>query len=183
MAPPSEETWQSEEGVDYWVSMTCEIWNPSEITYIVNTFRLTDPQMEIELKEDYPANAHYMRVFSSMPFEIEPRVTEREIALTVTVKIYNNSIPPTGTYTAWVGINGEPELYGEPPFTYKSYKVILKQNRFGSTIKSEATPWNWGKSTSFKYRLVTVLLWAFSGGELLVMVYLLRKHRMKINKL
>jgi hypothetical protein len=177
--PPSEYTLQSEVDVGYFVPMVCEIWNPSEITYIYHTqnLNLIDPQMEIKLKKDYPIWASYTIWFFPNTHEIKPGVTEKEAGLTISVRNYNDSIPPAGTYTTWVGIVDEPELHGEPPFTFKSYKTVLKKYRFGYTINSEATPWNWDQITSFKYRLVAVLLWAFSGGELVAVIVFWRKNR------
>ena len=97
------------------------------------------------------------------------------------VEVYNDLNPPTGTYAVWVGIVDKPELTGEPPFTYKSFSTVIKHNGQRSTINPEATPWNWGKITSFKYRLITVLLWAFSGGELVaVMVFWSKDRKLKL---
>ena len=179
--PPSEYILQSETEVGYDIPLVCEIWNPSETTYVHHTpnRNLVDPQMEIKLKENYPAEAGYIFWIFSTTHEIKPGITERKAIIAINIKNYNDSTPPIGTYTTWVGIVGESELYGEPPFTYKSYKTVIKQNRFGSTINSEATPWNWGQITSFKYRLATILLWTFSGGELIAIVYLWRKSRKK----
>ncbi|NPD88905.1 MAG: hypothetical protein HGN29_09270 [Asgard group archaeon] len=177
--PPSEFTLMSDVEVVFWVPMVCEIWNPSDTTYIHHTgnANLVDPQMKIKLKKDYPASAGYIFWIYLTKHEIKPGLTEIQAGLDVTINFYNASTPPIGTYTTWVGIVDEPELYGEPPFTFKSYKTVLKKNRFGYSINPEATPWNWGKITSFKYRLVTVLLWAFSGGELIAIMYFYRTNR------
>ena len=177
--PPSEYTLQSETEAGYDIILVCEIWNPSKITYIHHTpnLNLIDPQMEIELKEDYPIWADYTFWIFLTTHEIRPGVTEKKAIIDITVRNYNDSSPPTGTYTVWGGIVGNHELYGDPPFTCKAYKTIIKHNRFRSKISYEAAPWNWGKNTSFKYRLVTIFLWAFSGGELIAVVFFWRKNK------
>ena len=94
--PPSEFTLQSDTDVVYSVLMVCEIWNPSDTTfsYYTMNLNLVDPQMEIELKEDYSAYAFYGFWMFPNTHEIKPGITEIQAGLNLRVEIYNDLNPP-----------------------------------------------------------------------------------------
>ena len=96
--PTSEEIIQSDTYVGYGVPMVFELWNPTKKTYTFTTpnSNLLDPQMKIELDEDYPYLAGYLFWIIITTHEIEPGITVREAAMSIHIDNYNNSIPPSG---------------------------------------------------------------------------------------
>ncbi|MHA1199064.1 MAG: hypothetical protein ACTSQF_06915 [Candidatus Heimdallarchaeaceae archaeon] len=171
--PPSPDLIsQKETRVTYGVPMVFEIWNPSKKTYEHTTgnMNLLDPQMKLILEEGYTYVAGYIFWIFITTHEIKPGITVREAYISVQINVYNDTAPPSGNYTVWAGIDGEPEINGDPPFTFKSYKTVIYQEYNSSTIEYAPVPDNWG---TIYPSFLPILLWSFSGVELMAIVYLL----------
>ncbi len=180
--PPSpDHTSQKETYVTYGVPMVFELWNPSNKTYVHSTphSNLLDPQMKIKLDENYTFDAGYMFWIHLSTHEIRPGVTVKEAIMSVQINVYNESIPPSGNYTVWAGIVGDPELYGIPPFNYTFYKTVIYQDYNDSIIEYAPVPENWGAIFPSYWKHLPTLLWSFSGVELTAIVYLLIRNYKK----
>jgi len=179
--PPPELIIQSETYVSYDVPMVFELWNPSKTTYTYTTgnSNLLNPQMKIVLADNYSFVTGYIFWIFITTQTIPPGVTVREAAITVSINVYNDTIPPVGDYTVWAGIVGAPESYGHPPFTYKSYKTVIYQTSNDSTIEYSSVPKNWGKTFLRYWEYLPALFWSLSGVELLIVVYILVRNYLK----
>ncbi len=166
--------------VSYAVDLTFEIWNPSKKTLVYTTpnSNLLDPQMEIRLEEDYYISSGYSFGIFISTHEIKPGITYRIGAIGIYVEGYNATIPPAGTYTIMTGIVDS--ISGEPP-SIISYQTVIHHEYNESIIDYEQTPEKWGEINPFYRKIAPIILWALSGGEIAVIVYIyLRKRKKKI---
>ncbi len=172
------ETMVGEIYVSYGVDLTFEIWNPSKKTLVYNTSNsnLLDPQIEIILKEYYPISSGYVFWIHLTTHEIKPGITERFGGMGISVRDYNATIPPAGTYTVWAGIVDS--ISGEPP-SIISYKTVIHHEYNESIIDYEQTPEKWGKINPFYRKLMPIILWTLSGGELvtIVIIYMIKREK------
>jgi len=176
------ETILGEKYISYGVDFTFEIWNPSKKTLVYSTgnSNLLDPQIEIELEENYYISSGYIFRIELTTHEIKPGITERFGGMGITVRDYNATIPPAGTYTVWAGIVDDDFISGEPPFPVRSYKTIIYHDNNDNKIENENTPKKWGEIIPFYRKLGPSLLWTLAGGELIAIVYFYRTiHRKK----
>ncbi len=160
------------------VPMVFQMWNPSTTTfeYTTGNSNLLDPQMTIELDEDHSYTAGYLFWIFITKHKIEPGITTKDAIMSVTIYHYNDSILPLGMYTIWSGIVGNPELYGNPPFTFKSYQSTINQGYGSFEIEHEITPKNWGKINP---AFLPIFLWSCSGVELAAILYVVVKQYKK----
>jgi hypothetical protein len=182
--PPSHLIVQSDDDVLYGVPMEVEVWNPSKktINYSTPNLNLVDPHMEILLEDDLPWRVAYISWIMLTHHEIKPGITIRNTGIDIIIDDYTSNIPPAGKYTAWVGIDGEPELHGTPPFNFQSYKVVINHNYVSNEIKFKHTPKKWGKIYPMYRKLNLILIWGLTGGELIAFIYFYRK-KLKIKNL
>lgn len=171
---------QGETYVSFSVHMVVELWNPSKETLVHSTANsnLLDPQATLILEGGYSYIASYGALTVCTTHEIELGTTIIEPTISIQINGYNETIPPLGEYTFWVGIDNEPELYGNPPFSFKSYEIVIQQADNESVIEYEQIPRTWGSTYLPIWNLVSIPVWSLSGIELIAIVYLfVRKYR------
>ncbi len=175
---------QKETRVTYDVFMIVEVWNPSKKTmeYTTANENLLDPQAEIVFEGNYSYIAGYLFWIHITTHEIHPGNMILGAIVSIQINGYNDTIPPSGEYTFWSGIYGEPELYGDPPFGFKSYETVIHQVDNESTIEYEHTPRNWGSTYLPIWNLVSIPVWSLSGIELTAIVYLIVRNYRKNNR-
>jgi len=163
--PPTDYS-QGETWVAYYLLISCEIWNPHNYNLSIWTpnRNLLDPDMIANLEEDFPITAGYRSLPVIWLHNITAGITNGDSSLSISVENYNKTIPPTGKYTFWVGIDGN------QPLKVKTFNLIIKHDS-SSKIRYERVPWYWGTTSAFHRNLFSILLWLISGIELTVIVY------------
>lgn len=158
---------------EFGFALSFEIWNPSKREYVFTTggSNLLDPQMKIELEENYPVRADYVFWMIITTHVIESGITERPGSIGFVVWNYNDTLPPAGKYTIWAGIIDDAYLYSTPRFSYKSYETVLYDHYNDSEIDYGFTPSSWGKILPSYRKTAPSLLWSLAGGDLLVLFH------------
>ncbi|MCE7740376.1 MAG: hypothetical protein KAU62_18450 [Candidatus Heimdallarchaeota archaeon] len=153
--------------------LTFEIWNPSNREYVFGTgnSNLLDPQMKIELEENYPVSSGYGFWIFITIHVIKPGLTERPGSMGILVRNYNDTLPPAGKYIIWAGIIDSAHLYSTPRFSYKSYETVLYDHYNDSEIDYGFTPSSWGKILPSYRKTALFLLWSLAGGDLIVLFH------------
>ncbi|MBY8999920.1 MAG: hypothetical protein KGD64_03310 [Candidatus Heimdallarchaeota archaeon] len=173
--------------IDYDIYMLCEIWNPSKktLTHHTPNSNLLDPQMEIELSDNYTYVTGYFSWIHLTKHKIEPGVSLSIIVMFFSISNYNLTIFPEGNYTVWSGIVGNPEQYGAPPFNFTSYKTIMHHNQNESYLEFEPTPENWGEIDFYDRDLALTIFWTLTGGELvtITIIYIIKRNKKKLENL
>ncbi len=173
--------------IDYSVYMLCEIWNPSKktLTHHTPNSNLLDPQMEIELKENFTTISGYLYWIHLTTHKIKPGVSKSTLIMFLGISNYNLTIPPEGNYTVWSGIVWNPEQYGDPPFNFTSYKTIVHHNQSESYLEFEPTPENWGEIDFYDRELALAIFWTLTGGELvtITIISIIKRKKKKLETL
>ncbi|MCG3224196.1 MAG: hypothetical protein H7647_06995 [Candidatus Heimdallarchaeota archaeon] len=176
--PPLDEIVQGENRVTFGVPMTFEIWNPSKkpYTYTTPNMNLLDPQMGIELEENYTAGAYYLFWIFITEHTIKSGISERIAIMMVYIEKYNATIPPSGEYEVWAAIDGN------PPFSFKSYKTTILHEINDHETNFENTPIGWGKTDPLYRKITPTILWTLTGGELvtITIIYVIKRKKNKL---